>query len=503
MTALTIIGLSILAFLVLVFISDVFINKKHTILRNFPVVGHIRYFLESIGPELRQYLVAQNREEQPFNRVERSYVYASAKKQNNMQGFGSDADFRKPGHFFFKQATFPYGAVKQDSWFDKPITADYLPCAKIVGPHRQKPYQPKSVINISAMSYGALGSKATTANNKGAGLAGAYHNTGEGGFSDYHNNGADVVFQVGTAYYGCRDEKGKFSMDVLVKLVKDYPNIKMIEIKLSQGAKPGKGGILPAEKVTPEIASIRGIKPYTASISPGYHTEFSNANELVIFIERVAAETGLPVGIKSAVGRLDFWVQLAYEMEKNGWGPDFITIDGGEGGTGAAPAAFADNVSLPFEVAFTSVYSIFQKAGLHNKIVFIGSAKLGLPSNAVKAFAMGVDMINLAREILMSIGCIQAQKCHTGNCPAGIATNKWWLQKGLDIESKSERVESYIHMLRKDILEITHAMGFEHPAEVRMSAVAVNHKDGFANATLCDIYHYEKDLNWFYEKRNK
>jgi glutamate synthase domain-containing protein 2 len=498
MTRLGIILLSALTIIVIVFVYDLFINKKHTILRNFPVIGHFRYWLEKIGPELRQYLVAQNREEFPFNRTERSYVYASAKKQNNMQGFGSDADFRKPGHFFFKQSTFPFRVKKGHPNFDKP---DYIPCAKVVGPNRKKPYHPQSVINISAMSYGALGKNATQANNMGAGLAGAYHNTGEGGFSEYHNSGSDVVFQIGTAYYGCRDKYSSFSMGELIKLTQDHPNIKMIEVKISQGAKPGKGGVLPAEKVTPEIAKVRGIEPYTASISPGYHTAFSTTEELVTFIEWIAEKTGLPVGIKSAVGNLDFWHELSYEMSSSGRGPDFITIDGGEGGTGAAPASFADNVSLPFEVAFTSVYSIFKHFKLENKIVFIGSAKLGLPSNAAKAFAMGVDMINLAREILMSVGCIQAQKCHTGNCPAGIATHKWWLQKGLDVDSKKHRVENYIKALRKDILEITHALGYEHPSEIKMSDVVVNHKDEFASKTLNEVYEYEKDTRWFYEKK--
>lgn len=500
MTVALILILSISLLVVGIFIHDVFINKKHTILSNFPVIGHFRYGLEKIGPELRQYLVAQNREEQPFNRVERSYIYASAKKQNNMQGFGSDADFRKPGHFFFKQSTFPYRVKEGHPNFDKP---DYIPCAKVVGKHRKKPYYPKSVINISGMSYGAIGKNATQANNMGAGLAGAYHNTGEGGFSEYHDTGADVVFQIGTAYYGCRDEKGNFSMDELVKLVESHPKIRMIEIKLSQGAKPGKGGILPAEKVTPEIANVRGIKPYTASVSPGYHTAFSSTGELITFIEWISECTGLPVGIKSAVGKLDFWHQLAYEMQVTGRGPDFITIDGGEGGTGAAPAAFADNVSLPFEVAFTSVYKIFLKNRLAQKVVFIGSAKLGTPSNATKAFAMGVDMINVAREVLMSVGCIQAQKCHTGNCPAGIATHKWWLQKGFDVDSKKHRAENYIRALRKDILEITHALGYEHPAQIKMTDVVVNDKDGFAEKTLNDIYLYEKEVPSLASVENK
>jgi glutamate synthase domain-containing protein 2 len=481
--------------IVVVFVHDRFIQKKHTILKHYPVIGHGRYLIETVGPELRQYIVASNREEKPFNRVQRSYIYASAKKQNNMQGFGSDADFSKTGHFFIKHSAFPYRVDESHINHSK---KDFAPCAKIVGQfnNRKKPFHPKSIINISAMSYGALGSGATTSNNMGAALAGCYHNTGEGGFSPYHNNGADVVFQIGTAYYGCRDEQGNFSMNELIKLVQTYSCIKMIEIKLSQGAKPGKGGILPAEKVTPEIANIRKIKSGEASVSPGYHTVFSNTTELLLFIEQVAQATGLPVGIKSAVGNSDFWYDLTFHMKDKGYGPDFITIDGGEGGTGAAPAAFADNVSLPFDLAFSTVYKIFQKANLQNRVVFIGSAKLGLPSEAVKAFALGVDMINMAREILLANGCIQAQKCHTGGCPTLVATNK--KQHLFNVDDKKQRVANFISTLRKDILEITHACGYEHPCQIRTKDIDINVNDSKLPVSLNELYGYEKGVVPFY-----
>lgn len=480
----------------IVFVHDAFISKKHTILRNFPVIGWGRFLIEKLGPELRQYIIETNRSGSPFSRVFRSYIYASAKKQNNNNGFGSDADFKADGHFFIKHSAFPF--VVDKNHLNK-ANPDFLPCAKTIGKYhnRKFKYHPNSIVNISAMSYGALGRKATEANNRGAAMAGAYHNTGEGGFSPYHNKGADVVFQIGTAYYGCRDKEGKFDMNLLVSLCKEHRNIRMIEIKLSQGAKPGKGGILPAEKVTPEIAKVRGIKPYTPSVSPGNHTAFTNTEELVLFIEKVAKETGLPVGIKSAIGHTDFWWDLVYYMKKHNGGPDFITIDGSEGGTGAAPAAFADNISLPLDLAFTNVYKIFASEEMADNIVFIASGKLGFPSAAVKAFAMGADMINLAREILMSVGCIQAQRCHTGNCPAGITTHKWWLQRGFDIDDKKERAYNYITTLRKDILDITHACGYEHPTQFKPFDVVVNVQGQSKPVSLEELYEIKKSTIYF------
>ncbi len=472
------------SFLLIVFIFDRFIQRKHIILKHFPVIGHLRYLLEKIGPEMRQYFVAQNREEFPFNRIQRSYIYASAKNENPNQAFGSDADFNKVGHFFIKQSTFPY---KPDESFNK---YDLKPI-KIIGKNRRKPFQPKSIINISGMSYGALGRATTEANNRAAKIAECYHNTGEGGFSPYHNNGADVVFQIGTAYYGCRDENGKFNMMELIRLCKENPCIKMIEIKLSQGAKPGKGGILPKEKVTAEIAKIRNIKINTASISPGFHTEFRNVKTLIKFIEDIADLTGLPVGIKSAVGEETFWWDLANEMATTKTGPNFITIDGGEGGTGASPAHFSDHMSLPFDNGFSEIYKIFKKSNLINDITFIGSGKLGLPANAIKAFALGVDMINIARETMLSAGCIQAQKCHTNSCPTLIASNN--KQHLLNIPFMSTRISTYIKTLRKDINEMTHACGYDHPSQLNTSDIVVNTNTSNTPQSLEKIYDYRKN----------
>lgn len=481
----TIISLSILSILLIISIVDKF-QKKHTLRSNFPLIAWGRYLIESFGPPLRQYIVASNREELPFNRVQRRYIYASAKKQNNLQGFGTDADFNATGHFFIKHSAFPFHG---DTLYNERV----LPARKIVGlSHgRKTPYQLPSIVNISGMSYGALSAKATEANNKGAKLAGCYHNTGEGGFTDYHKFG-DTVFQLGTAYYGARNQDGEFDIDDLTWLIFRNPNIKMIEIKLSQGAKPGKGGVLPGSKVTKEIAKFRGIGVGEDSISPGYHSEFSNEKELVEFIELIAERTGLPVGIKSAVGDEKFWLNLAKEMVRTKKGPDFITIDGGEGGTGAAPVAFADHVSLPLELAFARVYGIFKTASLVERVTFIASGKLGFPANIVKIMAMGADAVNLGREVLIAEGCLQTQKCHEGNCPVGIATQKKYLQSGFNVEDKSKRVSNYITTLRKDVLDLTHACGYEHPSEFTLDDIVVNIGNGKAT-TLKEFYNIQKN----------
>lgn len=464
-------------------------QKKHTIRRNFPIVGNFRYFIESIGPELRQYIVANNREELPFNRRQRSWVYASSKKENNYQGFGSDQDFHVPGYVFIKHEMLPWVPPQEHpNVHDSSI----IPSAKIIGQHRQRPYRPCSVVNISGMSFGSLSGPAIEALNKGAKLFGCYHNTGEGAISPYHLNGSDLVLNIGTAYFGVRDDDGNFVMEKLVKLAQDLPQLRMIELKLSQGAKPGKGGVLPASKITKEIAETRHVPMNKDVVSPSSHKMFNDIPSMVQFIESMANATGLPVGIKSAVGKLDMWIELAEYMSKTGKGPDFITIDGGEGGTGAAPPAFADHVSLPFVYAFTKVYQVFQHYGLTDRVVFIGSGKLGLPDTALMAFAMGCDLINIAREAMLSIGCIQAQICHTNRCPTGVATQNKWLQGGLDPTLKSHRFYNYIQTLSKEILEITHACGYEHPCQMTMEDVEISAGDNNKTQPMSIVYGYSK-----------
>ncbi len=478
--------------IVLVAIRDIFFaSKKHAIRHNFPVVGNLRYWLETIGPELRQYWVANDREELPFNRSERSWIYASAKNQNKNFGFGTAEQIYSTGYPIIKQAEFPFPESKAHH-FDDDATA--IPCVKVMGQshNRKRPWRPPSIINISAMSFGSLGYRAISSLNRGAKAGGCYHNTGEGGLSPYHLLGADVVWQIGTGYFGARDENGRFSLEKVAHTVEKHPQVRAIEIKLSQGAKPGKGGILPGAKVTAEIARIRHIPEGEDCISPNAHVEFESVDELITFVEKIANRTGLPVGIKSAVGKLDFWHDLARQMKERGEGPDYIAIDGGEGGTGAAPLTFADHVSLPFKIGFERVYRIFQAAEVSKDILWIGAGKLGFPDRALIALAMGCDMIYVAREAMIAIGCIQAQKCHTGHCPVGVATQNKWLQAGLNIDDKSMRFANYVRSFRKELLTLAHACGYEHPADV--TGRDIEFSTGVNQFTnLEDLLGYKKD----------
>jgi glutamate synthase (ferredoxin) len=453
--------LTTVALLAIVVVYDL-LQRQHAILRNFPIVGHFRYLLEMVGPELRQYIVTSNNEEKPFSRDERTWVYASAKKQNNYFGFGTDNDLEgSPNYLIIRHATFPYPT---------PAHGDpgyRVPAAKVMGGHRKRPraFRPDSVVNISGMSFGSLSGPAVAAMNQGAKIAGCLQATGEGGVSEYHRQGGDLVWQIGTGYFGCRTPEGGFSFERFLETVASAP-IRALEIKLSQGAKPGLGGVLPKEKITPEIAKIRGIPIGQDCISPARHSAFRDADSLLDFAERLADATGLPVGIKSAVGELDFWRDLARLIATTGRAVDFVTIDGGEGGTGAAPLVFTDHVALPFKVGMSQVYRIFVEADVHEKVVFIGSGKLGFPEKALFAFTLGCDMVNVGREAMLAVGCIQAQRCHTGHCPTGVATQSAWLTRGLDVTSKSARAANYIITLRKEILLLSRACGHPHPSLV-------------------------------------
>ncbi|WP_016905910.1 FMN-binding glutamate synthase family protein [Streptomyces xiaopingdaonensis] len=462
------------------------VQKKHALLRNFPVLGHARYLLEKIGPELRQYIVTSNDEERPFSRDQRSWIYASAKEENNYFGFGTDNDVEHmQGHAYLKQRTFA-GALPDMHDPQAP-----LPSAKVLGGPRgrARAFRPASVVNISAMSFGSLSGAAITALNEGAALAGAMHNTGEGGLSPYHRGGADLVLQIGTAYFGCRNEDGSFNLDKLKEVVASAP-VRAIEIKLSQGAKPGLGGMLPGAKVTPEISEIRGIPLGEDCASPSRHTAFHDVDSMLDFVELLAAETGLPVGIKSAVGETEFWQELAGLMAHGERGVDFVTVDGGEGGTGAAPLLFSDSVSLPFRMGFSRVYGIFAELGLTDELTFIASGKLGLPENAAVAFALGADMINVAREAMFSIGCIQAQKCHTDKCPTGVATQNPRLARGLDPASKATRAAVYLRTLRTELMKVSSAVGVAHPGLIKATDIDIMNGD-YEARTLASVYGYK------------
>jgi len=468
---LAIIGV-IVSLLILLGIWD-YTQKKHAILRNFPVIGHARYILEKVGPGMRQYWVTNDKEEQPFNRDERSWVYRTAKKVDNHFGFGTTEQQYGIGYPIIKHATFPFPESKTMIPGDDETA---IPCLKVIGAAhaRRRPFRPKSIINISAMSYGALGKHAISALNLGARQAGSYHTTGEGGISPFHLLGADVVWQIGTGYFGARDESGNFSLDVVAKQVQENPQIRAIEIKLSQGAKPGKGGVLPGAKVTEEIAKIRGIPVGEACISPAAHSQFHDVDSMIEFIESLADITGLPVGIKSAIGETEFWDELSDKMANEKYGPDFIVIDGSEGGTGAAPLTYSDHVSLPFKIGFARVYQIFQEKGIANDVVWIGSGKLGFPDRAVIALSLGCDCINIAREAMLSLGCIQSQACHTGHCPTGITTMNPKKMRGLVIEDKADRLAEYLRGFRKELYSLTHSAGLEHPGQFTPDKIEVS-----------------------------
>ena len=455
-----------IAILIGLWVTYDLMQRKHAILRNFPIIGHFRYWLENIGPELRQYIVTSNNEERPFSRDQRSWVYASSKKQNNYFGFGTDNDLEmSPNYLIIKHSAFPINDVR-------PGEPDYDPaysiaCAKILGKSRGRKhaFRPTSVVNVSAMSYGSLSGPAVEAINRGCAIANCLHNTGEGGVSQHHRHGGELVWQIGTGYFGCRTPNGGFDESRFLETV-GHSKIRAIEIKISQGAKPGRGGVLPAAKVTSEIAAIRGIPIGKDCISPSAHRCFHDVDSMLDFVERLAEISGLPIGIKSAVGQLDFWFDLAMSMQSGTRGVDFINIDGGEGGTGAAPLVFSDHVALPFKIGFTRIHNIFAQHGLRDRIVFQGAGKLGFPQTAGLAFALGCDTINVAREAMLSIGCIQAQRCHTGHCPTGVATQNWWLQKGLDPTHKASRLANYVVTLRKEILDLCHACGKPHPSQL-------------------------------------
>lgn len=466
------------------------LQRRHAILRNFPIIGHLRYLLEKIGPELRQYIITSSDAERPFSRDQRSWVYASSKLQNNYAGFGTDNDLEgSPGHVIIRHAAFPVdhpapGQVGAAPSYD-------VPCALVLGAHhgRRHAFRPASVINISGMSYGALSAPAVEALNRGAALAGCIQSTGEGGLTSHHRHGGELSFQIGTGYFGVRDEKGAFDLECLVDLVQSAP-VRMIEIKLSQGAKPGHGGVLPGEKVTPEIAAFRGVPVGVDCISPPGHSAFRSVDGLIEFIERIADATGLPVGIKSAVGEESFFVELAQRMQSTGGGPDFILIDGGEGGTGAAPRVFSDHVSLPFKIGMSRVYRAFCEVGNAEQVAFIGAGRLGFAQEALVAFALGADMVSVAREAMMSIGCIQAQRCHTNHCPTGVATQNRWLMRGLDPTLKGARAANYVTTLRKELLEVSRACGVEHPALVRPDQIEIL-DEHFHGRPVHEVFGYE------------
>jgi len=446
-------------------------QRRHAILRTYPVVGHLRFILEAFGPELRQYIVTNNDDERPFSRDERRWIYTSAKGLDNTFGFGTDNRLDSTtDYLIIRHAAFPEPPLQGEPRDADP--AFVVPAVKVLGAlhDRRHAWRPGSIVNISAMSYGSLSGAAIRSLNLGAAAAGCLQTTGEGGLSDHHRQGGELVFQVGTGYFGCRDDAGRFSLDALLASIDGAP-VRAIEVKLSQGAKPGLGGLLPAAKVSPEIARVRGIPVGVDCKSPNRHSAFDDVDGLVEFVETIAGATGLPVGIKSAVGEQEFWSTLTARMVATGGGPDFVTVDGGEGGTGAAPLVFGDHVALPFLRAFPRVYRAFAEEGLHEGVVFIGSGRLGLADRGLTAMAMGCDLLNVGREAMLAVGCIQSQRCHTDRCPTGVATQSRWRQRAIDPELKSVRCANYVATLRQELLRLARTCGHRHPSLVQPAQI--------------------------------
>ncbi|MFL0798249.1 MAG: FMN-binding glutamate synthase family protein [Cellvibrionaceae bacterium] len=439
-------------------------QKKHTVLRNFPVIGRFRYFFEHLGEFFRQYFFAMDREEMPFNRAMRAWVYRASKQIDTTIAFGSTDNIHESGKVLFKNSVFP---VDKDQ--AKPISAITF------GPHCEQPYTTNSIFNISAMSYGALSKVAVEALSRGAKEAGCWMNTGEGGVSSYHlEGGTDLIAQIGTAKYGYRDENGKLSDEKLRK-VAVYPQIKMFELKLSQGAKPGKGGILPAAKVSEEISHIRGIPQGQSSISPCRHEEVKSVTDLLDLVDHIRAVTGKPVGIKAVLGQTEWLDDLFQAISERGTetGPDFFTLDGGDGGTAAAPQSLMDYVGLPLQVSLPILMEKLDQFGLRERIKVIASGKLITPSKVAWALAMGADAVNSARGFMFSLGCIQAMQCNKNTCPTGITTHDQNLQRGLVVEDKYLRVANYQQEVVHAVEQIAHSCGVVEPRKLSESHVFV------------------------------
>ena len=437
----------------LVYLHDIR-QTKHTILRNFPVLGHVRYFAETWGEYMRQYQYLPDWAERPFNRLERSWVYRSAKGVSNLISFGSE----NTPSFVFRNATFPILEEEKKHYQGKVIGIAEGPGAC------REPYLAQSFFNISGMSYGALSHAAVSALSGGAKMAGVYMSTGEGGLSRFHlEGGADIVMQIGTAKYGVRDASGNLSDDRLREIAAK-PQVKMFEVKLAQGAKPGKGGILPANKVTQEIADIRGIPVGQDSISPNRHKDIGSLAELGAFIAHVRGITGKPVGVKFVLGDPAFLDEWFHDCTENpAHCPDYIQVDGGEGGTGAAPESLADYVGLPITQALPYVTAMRYEHGLQNRIRIVASGKLVTPDKVAWALCMGADFISSARGFMFSLGCIQAMKCGTGRCPTGVTAVDPRLIKGLDPADKAVRVARYAQKMREDVEIIAHSCGLTDP----------------------------------------
>lgn len=431
------------------------LQHAHSIKRNYPVIGNLRFLLEFIRPEMRQYFIESDTDSLPFSRAQRSIVYQRAKQQIDKRPFGTIENV--------------YG--EDYEWVNHSMVPSHIPDRNFritVGEGQcSQPYD-LSVFNISAMSFGALSANAIRALNRGAKAGGFAHDTGEGGISRYHlENGGDLIWNIGSGYFGCRDENGRFSESEFVKKA-TLPNVKMIEIKLSQGAKPGHGGILPGAKVTPEIAEVRGVTPGVDCDSPSAHSEFSTPAQLLEFVERLRRLSGgKPVGFKLCVGHPWEWFGIVKAMVETNITPDFIVVDGSEGGTGAAPVEFVDHMGVPLKEALRMVHNALVGVGLRNRIKIGASGKIITAFDMLRTLALGADWCNSARGFMFSVGCIQAQACHTDKCPSGVATQDPSRQRAIVVPDKAERVMNFHRNSLQALGELLQAAGLTHPGQLR------------------------------------
>ena len=477
----TILGLILIGITVFWFIRDI-TQKKHSILRNYPVIGHLRFLFEKQGEYFRQYFFSGDRDEMPFNRATRTWVYKNAKNEGGIVGFGSTNDLREPGSIIFVKVAFPV------------LERDRLPTPSLtIGDgYCEHPFHARSITNISGMSYGAISAPAVRALSLGAAEAGCWLNTGEGGLAPYHlEGGGDIVMQIGTAKYGIRDHGGSFSPSRAKELARV---VKAFEIKLSQGAKPGKGGMLPGVKVTDEIAAIRGIHAHQDSISPNRHIDISSVDELLDKVAFIRELTGRPVGVKAAIGGWHFVNELCDAVNRRGleYAPDFLSIDGGEGGSGAAPQTLFDHMSLPIAEALPRVVDALLQSGLKDRIRVIAAGKLVTSARAAWALCAGADFVNTARGFMFSLGCIQAMRCHTNTCPTGVTTHNRYLQRGLVVEEKYLRVANYAVNMNKEIDMIAYSCGLHHARQLKREHVRIVETAG-KSVALNILYPYPEE----------
>ncbi len=430
-------------------------QTKHAILRNYPIIGHLRYLLEEIRPELRQYFFEDDNAAVPFSRDQRSTVYQRAKNTLDKRPFGTEFDVYQPGFEWMTHSLQPAPLTKI------PFRID------IGGPACTQPYS-ASVFNISAMSFGALSASAIRALNKGARLGGFAHDTGEGGFSPYHReNGGDIIWEIGSGYFGCRNDDGTFSAEKFT-VTATLPQVKMIEVKLSQGAKPGHGGVLPAAKVSPEISLTRGVPHGQDCVSPARHSAFSNPVELLQFVAKLRTLSGgKPTGFKLCIGHPHEFLAIVRAMVETGITPDFIVVDGKEGGTGAAPAEFIDHVGMPLREGLSFAHNALVGAGVRDKIRIGASGKITSAFDIARAMALGADWCNAARGFMFALGCIQSLSCHTDKCPVGVATQDPSRQRALDVPDKAERVKNFHNQTLQALAELIAAAGLTHPGDLK------------------------------------